>query len=415
MRIGMGWLANYRWLSSLETQNLPPVDYAKQAATKAELAVAKKLRKLKGVLEVHHAVRLTRIEGGKSRREVDIIAVMVDRILLIEVKNFKGSITMNKQGVLHQNGTSRHWTFAKLDDASKRLKDTMGLTGIQLGATEVQSVLLFMGSGQVDESVNTGKRLLDAHVAKNMNELKGILERPLGEEATMPKELLKAVRTFFGHCGTWDAVMANNGAEVDGDIRSTLPIDQWRTQYQKLLFKNLRGWWSTLFFGPKFVAETKGWGGQKATLEVSPEETVAFVKQGAKDDSFRVDHLRTLSFGYRSLPDWQNMVLMKAKQPAQSKEVSDASSPSTSSKPEPPYKVGEVIKSATVSGIHDQLGIFFTLGAKNSGLYRKEKMEEIEWTMRETFYRVGEAMDVEVVKVKRKGKSGWNIEVKSVD
>ena len=109
------------------------------------------------------------------------------------------------------------------------------------------------------------------------------------------------------------------------------------------------------------------------------------------------------------------MVLMKAKQPAQSKEVSDASSPSTSSKPEPPYKVGEVIKSATVSGIHDQLGIFFTLGAKNSGLYRKEKMEEIEWTMRETFYRVGEAMDVEVVKVKRKGKSGWNIEVKSVD
>ena len=47
--------------------------------------------------------------------------------------------------------------------------------------------------------------------------------------------------------------------------------------------------------------------------------------------------------------------------------------------------------------------------------YRKEKMEEIEWTMRETFYRVGEAMHVEVVKVKRKGKSGWNIEVKSVD
>ena len=42
-------------------------------------------------------------------------------------------------------------------------------------------------------------------------------------------------------------------------------------------------------------------------------------------------------------------------------------------------------------------------------------MEEIEWTMRETFYRVGEAMHVEVVKVKRKGKSGWNIEVKSVD
>ena len=415
MRNGMGWLANYRWLSSLENQNLPPVDYAKQAATKAELKVAKELRKMKHVVEVHHAVRLTRIEGGRSRREVDLIAVMADRILLIEVKNFKGSITMNKQGVLHQNGTSRHWTFAKLDDASKRLKDTMGLTGIQLGATEVHSVLLFKGSGQVDESVNTGKRLLDAHVAKNMNELKDILGRPLGDEAIMSEELLKAVRTFFGHCGTWDAVSANNGAEIDGDVRSMPLIDQWRTQYQELRFKNLRGWWSTLFFGPKFVAETKGWNGQKGTVDVSPDEAIAFVGSGSKGDSFRLDHLRSLSFGYRSMPDWQKLVLMKTKQPAQPKQVSDASNSAAAARNQPPFRIGDVIKSATVSDIHEQHGIFFTLDAKNSGLYRKEKMEEIEWTMRETFYRVGEAMHVEVVKVKRKGKSGWNIEVKSVD
>lgn len=411
----MGWLANYRWLSSLENQNLPPVDYAKRAATKAELAVAKKLRKLKGVLEVHHAVRLTRIEGGKSRREVDLIAVMADRILLIEVKNFKGSITMNEQGVLHQNGTSRHWTFAKLDDASKRLKDTMGLTGIQLGATEVHSILMFKGSGQVDESVNTGKRLLDAHVAKNMNELNDILGRPLGDEAIMSQDLLKAVRTFFGHCGTWDAVSANNGSEVDGDVRSMPLIDQWRTQYQELRFKNLRGWWSTLFFGPKFVAQTKGWNGQKGTVEVSPKETIAFVGSGSKGDSFRLDHIRSLSFGYHSMPDWQKMVLMKTKQPAESKRVSETSNSAAAARNQPPFRIGDVIKSATVSDIHEQHGIFFTLDAKNSGLYRKEKMEEIEWTMRETFYRVGEAMHVEVVKVKRKGKSGWNIEVKSVD
>ena len=68
-----------------------------------------------------------------------------------------------------------------------------------------------------------------------------------------------------------------------------------------------------------------------------------------------------------------------------------------------------------MSGIHEQHGIFFTLDKNNSGLYRKENMEEIEWTMRDGLYRVGDAMPVKVVKVKRKGKSGWNIEVKSVD
>ena len=76
----MGWLANYRWLSSLENQNLPAVNHAKQAATKAELKVAKQLRKMKHVVEVHHAVRLTKIEGGRSRREVDLIAVMADQL-----------------------------------------------------------------------------------------------------------------------------------------------------------------------------------------------------------------------------------------------------------------------------------------------------------------------------------------------
>ncbi len=69
----------------------PKVDHAKRAATKAELKVAKRLRKAPGVLKVHHAVRLTKIEGGKSRREVDLIAVMQDRLVLIEVKISKES------------------------------------------------------------------------------------------------------------------------------------------------------------------------------------------------------------------------------------------------------------------------------------------------------------------------------------
>ena len=82
---------------------------------------------------------------------------------------------------------------------------------------------------------------------------------------------------------------------------------------------------------------------------------------------------------------------------------------------QPPYRRGDIVRAATVSGIHEQHGIFFTLDKDNSGLYRKQNMEAMEWTMREGLYRVGEAMDVKVLKVKRKGKSGWNIEVESAD
>ena len=405
----MGWLANYRWLSSLDKQQLPKVDHAKRAATKAELKVAKRLRKAPGVLKVHHAVRLTKIEGGKSRREVDLIAVMQDRLVLIEVKNFKGVISMNDDGVLHQNGQSRGWTFAKLDDASKRLKDTMHLTGIRLGDAEIHSVLLFQGSGEVEDSVSTGGRLLDAHVAKTTDELLAVLNRPLGEDAWMSDEQVSAIEAFFARCGTWDALEANNGATLEGDIRSSSTVESWRKAHRHMAFSNRRGWLTTVLFGPKFVAETTGWNGQTSTVDVEFDQVVEMVGAGAKNTGFSIDHLASLTFGYSSFPDWENTVLM---------EVDDKEDPpkaKAGKSNQPPYRPGDIVRAATVSGIHEQHGIFFTLDKNNSGLYRKENMEEMEWTMRDGLYRVGDAMPVKVVKVKRKGKSGWNIEVKSVD
>jgi hypothetical protein len=405
----MGWLANYRWLSSLAKQQLPKVDHAKRAATKAELKVAKRLRKAPGVLKVHHAVRLTKIEGGKSRREVDLIAVMQDRLVLIEVKNFNGTISMDDNGVLHQNGQSRRWTFAKLDDASKRLKDTMHLTGIRLEDAEIHSVLLFQGRGEVDDSVSTGGRLLDAHVAKTTDELLAVLNRPLSDGAKMNSAQMSAVKEFFARCGTWDELEANNGATLEGDFRTSPLIENWRKAHRRMVFSNQRGRLTTVLFGPKFVAETTGWDGQRSTVDVDFDQVIEMVGAGAKNTAFSIDHLASLTFGYSSFPDWENTVLMEVK------EVAEPSQSNVEHSNQPPYQPGDVVQSATVSRIHEQHGIFFTLDKINSGLYRKQNMEEMEWTMRDGLYRVGQAMPVKVLKVKRKGKSGWNIEVESAE
>lgn len=401
----MGWLANYRWLSSLAKQQLPKVDHGKRAATKAELKVAKRLRKTPGVLKVHHAVRLTKIEGGKSRREVDLIVVMQDRIVLIEVKNFNGTISMDEDGVLHQNGKSRRWTFAKLDDASKRLKDTMHLTGIRLGDAEIHSVLLFQGRGEVENTVSTGGRLLDAHVAKSMDELLAILKRPLGDDAKMNEVQLGAIKAFFARCGTWDEIEANNGATMDGDLRTSPMIDGWRKVYRQMMFSNQRGWLTTVLIGPRFAAETTDWNGQRSIVEIKFNDTVELVGAGAKNVTLRIDHIASLTFGYADFPNWENTLLMEVEEDAEPPQ------PQPANNDEPPYRRGDIVHAATVSGIHNQHGIFFTLDKENSGLYRKQNMEEMEWTMRDGLYRVGDAMPVRVLKVKRKGKSGWNIEV----
>ena len=405
----MGWLANYRWLSSLDKQQLPKVDHAKRAATKAELKVAKRLRKAPGVLNVHHALRLSKIEGGKGRREVDLIAVLQDRMVLIEVKNFNGAISMDDDGVLRQNGQPRGWSFAKLDDASKRLRDIMHLTGIRLNDTEIHSVLLFQGKGKVEDSVSTGGRLLNAHVAKTTDELLAVLKRPLGNDARMNNKQMSAIKKFFARCGTWDKLQANNGATLEGDFRTSPIIEDWRKAHRRMSFSNQRGRLTTVLFGPKFIAETTGWDGQSSTVDVDVNQVVEMIGAGSKNTGFSIDHLASLTFGYSSFPDWEHTVLMEVN------ERKEPSKPKQEQSNQPPYRRGDIVRAATVSGVHEQHGIFFTLDKDNSGLYRKEKMKEMEWIMRNGLYRVGEAMPVKVLDVNRKGKVGWNIEVESTD
>ncbi len=407
----MGWLANYRWLKSLANQELPRIDHAKAAATKAELDVAAALRSMPEVIQVHHARRLTNIEAGRSRREVDLIAVLSDRIVLIEIKLYKGLISMDDEGILHQNGTSRGWSFTKLDDATKRLTDTMGLTGIRLDQTEVHSVLLIQGNTQLDASVTTGPRLTRALVANDLQDFKAFLRRTIDDDARMDNEKINAIEVFFSHCGTWDVMTLNNGSSFEGDACDDPLIDQWRSQYRTMRWSNQRGWWSTFFLGPRFVANAETWDDQSVVVDAVPSSTATVLCPNGRKETFPLDHVRSLEFGYCILPDWSSLVLMRPKatssheEPQRPKKRSD----------EPPYRKGERISNVTVSGVHDEHGVFFTLDANNSGLYRKRAMQGMEWNMRETLYTVGNTMDVVVVSIKRKGNRDWNIEVKTIE
>ncbi|MED5291737.1 MAG: nuclease-related domain-containing protein, partial [Candidatus Thermoplasmatota archaeon] len=83
----MGILRNYRWLKARDIKPYPKPDFAKKAATEAEVSVCERLRTLENVVEVYHSARIDQIISGKSRREADIIVLMRNRIVFIEVKN----------------------------------------------------------------------------------------------------------------------------------------------------------------------------------------------------------------------------------------------------------------------------------------------------------------------------------------
>ena len=250
----MGLLRNYRWLKARDVKAYPKPDFAKKAATDAEISVCEALRNIEGVVEVYHSARIDQIISGKSRREADIIVLMHNRIVFIEVKNYKGDITM-EENVLFQNGQSRGWTFAKLEEAVGRFHEISRHVGIRIQQDVIETVLACVGFANVDESVKP-RALTGSFVAESTDQLLSILSVTEDHHVDFDEETLKALKTLLSMFGTWDAMQFPNEAQHEGDlIQPRDKIREWRITYQALRVRNERTWWGTFFRGPKFVGD----------------------------------------------------------------------------------------------------------------------------------------------------------------
>jgi len=409
----MGWLANYQWIRSLSERRFPPEDYAKKISTMQEKSTMEDLRALPDVIEVYHAKRLTEAKTGRSRVEIDLVVLKKDRIVLVEIKNFSGHISM-VDDTLYQNGNSRNWSFAKLNEARKRLVDGFRETGIYLGTAEIHMALALLGSGYADESVNTGHNITQAAVARSIRELIEALDLPVSQEAEFNEEQISAIRSFFEMCGTWDEIVCGNGVVVEGDFRDDQDIDKWRVLYQNGQFINTRGRFFTLLLGPNFQAELTSWNGEASFQTVDVNSTISLQPPGSKKDvvSLRFDHISSFTFGYQTLPKWVEITLMQMTEVGSKDQTNKKirASELRGGEEKEKLRVGQTISDATVAFHHDH-GTIFQLTSKQRGMYFLTKMGHLEGEHRETFLRIGSNHDVRITKIKQNG----NIEVEPLD
>ena len=400
----MGIISNYNWLKEINNMDLPSPDDAKLIATQVELNLAKRLKKIRGVIEVFHSKRFTKINGGRSRREVDLIVVTKWRISLIEIKNYRGQISMDEEGVLFQNKERRNWSFEKLDDAKKRINDNLRESGINLGDTEVQSILHFNGRADLDKSVNVGKMLRNSSITNDFKDLEQIISQDSSSKNSSHTEHIEQVIQFFNSTGTWDQIELINGAILDGDFSDFIELISHRKLYQRTEFKNSRSWLATLFFGPKMVATLHDWEGNSIEQEIDPEFLIQINLASTKKSVFDIRHVKSIRFGYPYLVDWSKNRLVVTPKSQKSEKKNESS--------EQPYSKGEIVHDATVSDNHPEYGVFFTLDSKNSGLYKRTKMSPQELALSSSLYQKGKRLDVEIKQIKKhKKKPGWHIEV----
>ena len=400
----MGIISNYHWLKEINNTDLPPQNDAKLIATQVELNLAKKLKKIQGVIEVFHSKRFTRINGGRSRREVDLIVVTKWRISLIEIKNYRGQISMDEEGVLYQNQERRNWSFEKLDDAKKRIIDNLRESGINLGDTEVQSILHFNGYADLDNSVNVGKMLRNSSITSDFKNLVEIISKSQSSKSRSHTEHIEQVIEFFNSTGTWDQIELINGAILEGDFSDFIELISNRKSHQRTEFKNSRSWLATLLFGPKMIATLHDWEGNSIEQEIDPEFLIQINLASTKKSVFDIRHVKSIRFGYPYLVDWSKnrLVVTPKSQKAEKKKQSS----------KPPYSKGEIVHDATVSDNHSEYGVFFTLDSKNSGLYKRSKMSSLELAMASNLYQKGKRYHVVIQQItKHRKKPGWHIEV----
>ena len=406
----MGLLRNYRWLKARDLKPYPKPDFAKLAGTKSELDLLEYIRKISGVVEVFHSARINQIIKGRSRREADLIVLMIDRIVFIEVKNYKGDITMQEH-VLYQNGQSRGWTYAKLEEAVGRFREIAKEVGIVLESDVIETVLACVGNGVVKESVQP-KAITGSFVADSKKAVKEILSQPREHFEEFDQETVKALNTLLSMFGTWDSIQFPNEARHDGDLTSPRAIREWRKTYRELRIINARGWWSTLFKGPQFTGELiPRQGNRIEVIDLDYEELVGLYNpHEMSDEEHPYEGLASITFGYTELQDWSKVQLIK-KQKAKASEANEAAETSAPQE-------GDIVRQARViRHLTDaNEGIVFRLNKKIEGVYWRNKMTEMEWTLKDATMAINSAHDVEITSSRYiKSKKRWQIHVKTIE
>ncbi|DAC18112.1 MAG TPA: NERD domain-containing protein [Candidatus Poseidoniaceae archaeon] len=404
----MGLLRNYRWLKARDVKAYPKPDFAKKAATDAEISVCEALRNIEGVVDVYHSARIDQIISGKSRREADIIVLMHNRIVFIEVKNYKGDITM-EENVLLQNGQSRGWTFAKLEEAVGRFHEISRHVGIRIQQDVIETVLACVGFANVDASVKP-RALTGSFVAESTDQLLSILSVTEDHHVDFDEETLKALKTLLSMFGTWDAMQFPNEAQHEGDlIQPRDKIREWRITYQALRVRNERTWWGTFFRGPKFVGDLiPRLGDNIVTVDLDYMESAVLHNPHERiDEEYTFEDVASLVFGYKEVPDWNKVKLMEPKVAETKRE-----------KVVPTPQEGDVIPQARVlrhltEGAHQ--GIVFRLDEKNEGVLWRDQMSIMEWDNKDMLMAVNSAHDVEVTSsTYNKTRKSWRIKVKTI-
>ena len=269
------------------------------AAEKAELEVFDALKEMPGVISTWHAHRIQDPNRRIGAGEVDVMALTNKGFVLIEVKNWTGTIHMMDGDIVQARLGKKRPVFEPLEKKAVHLK-RCAQTLIQEDALEVITLVVLTNS-----NAKASDEVLQHPRVATLKSLSEKINHGFSDHEPLSPHALNNYAQLAACFGSWDSVKYAGGATYIGDFDDqSIPQEWGREKYQAIEISIAHGFWKTVFSGPKLSIRLTSWDGQVAEEDLTPpmliKHTSPWEKGGIDGKGhYPVSYLLTIIYGFQ--------------------------------------------------------------------------------------------------------------------
>ena len=386
----------------------------------AELNVLEAAKALPGVVSVHHGIRIPNPQMSLGSGEVDVVVVSNRACLLIEVKHYFGTISLQDGDIIQYKGSKPRNDSKEIIPLIQRKASDLQRWGASLfGNASLEVVhLVVLSNPQAELEYNVQNH---PHVA-TLKTLEAKVSYLLQSHPELHPSEIKSVQTMVGMFGTWDTLETEGGLVVNGDIIDTdLPEGWTRKNLASIEVEVLGGKWKTLLRGPKISVTLRRRDGTAETIITRPTLSIRHRQPWSKSGIdgkglYPLEHFSRIVFGHENLVEVDekgfrtmsiaSQHLDKLSQPASSKQPAYESIRKELAKR---YPVGTITSGAVQRHLKSDdgtvHGILVSLVERELNcLLPHRVVREINPDFLDGFYSVGTVLEVRITENRGPGK-----------
>ena len=386
----------------------------------AELNVLEAAKKLPGVVSVHHGIRIPNPQMSLGSGEVDVVVITNRACLLIEVKNFIGTISLQDGDIIQYKGSKPRSDSKEILPLIQRKASDLQRWGASLfGNASLEVVhLVVLSNPQAELEYN----VLNHPNVATLKTLEAKVSYLLQSHPELHHSEIASVQTMAEMFGTWDTLETEAGLVVNGDIIDTdLPEGWTRKDLASVEVEILGGKWKTLLRGPKISVTLHRRDGTAETIITRPTLSVRHRQPWGKSGLdgkglYPLEHFSRIVFGHENLVEIDekgfrtmsiaSQHLEKLPQPSSSKEPAHEADRKALAKR---YPVGTITSGVVQRHLKSEDGsvhgmLVSLVERELNCLLPHRVVREINPDFLDAFYSVGAVLEVRITENRGPGK-----------